>query len=58
MRYTIVRPVFFMENWLGMRHSIEGGAFSLPLDSATRLQMVAVDDIGGVVATALERLGK
>lgn len=58
MRYTIVRPVFFMENWLGMRQAIEGGAFSLPLDPATRLQMVAVDDIGGVVATALERLGK
>jgi uncharacterized protein YbjT (DUF2867 family) len=58
MRYTIVRPVFFMENWLGMRQAIEGGAFSLPLDPATRLQMVAVDDIGGVVATALDRLGK
>jgi uncharacterized protein YbjT (DUF2867 family) len=58
MRYTIVRPVFFMENWLGMRQAIEGGALSLPLDPATRLQMVAVDDIGGVVATALERPGK
>jgi len=58
MHYTIVRPVFFMENWLGMRQMIEGGALSLPLDPATRLQMVAVDDIGGVVATALERLGK
>jgi uncharacterized protein YbjT (DUF2867 family) len=58
MRYTIVRPVFFMENWLGMREAIEGGALRLPLDPATRLQMVAVDDIGGVVATALERLGK
>jgi uncharacterized protein YbjT (DUF2867 family) len=58
MRYTIVRPVFFMENWLGMRQAIEGGALSLPLDPETRLQMVAVDDIGGVVATALERLGK
>lgn len=58
MPYMIVRPVFLMENWLGMRQAIEGGALSLPLDPATRLQMVAVDDIGGVVATALERSGK
>jgi uncharacterized protein YbjT (DUF2867 family) len=58
MRYTIVRPVFFMENWLGMRQTIEGGAFSLPLSPETRLQMIAVDDIGGVVATAFERPGK
>jgi uncharacterized protein YbjT (DUF2867 family) len=58
MPYTIVRPAFFMENWLGMRQAIEGGAISLPLDPAIRLQMVAVDDIGGVVATALERVGK
>ena len=58
MRYTIVRPVFFMENWLVMRQAIEGGALSLPLTPETRLQMVAVDDIGGVVATALERASK
>jgi uncharacterized protein YbjT (DUF2867 family) len=58
MRYTIVRPVFFMENWLGMRQAIEGGALSLPLDPATRLQMLAVDDIGGMVAMAFERPGK
>jgi uncharacterized protein YbjT (DUF2867 family) len=58
MHYMIVRPVFFMENWLVMRHAIEGGAFGLPLDPATRLQMVAVDDIGGVAATAFERPGK
>ena len=58
MHYTIVRPVFFMENWLGVRQMIEEGAISLPLDPTTRLQMVAVDDIGGVVATAFERSGK
>jgi nucleoside-diphosphate-sugar epimerase len=56
--FTIVRPVFFMENWLDMRQEIEKGALSLPLSSQTRLQMVAVDDIGGVVASALERPGK
>jgi len=58
MRYTILRPVFFMENWLGMRTAIEGGALTLPLDPATRLQMVAVDDIGGMVAAAFEHPGK
>jgi uncharacterized protein YbjT (DUF2867 family) len=58
MHYTIVRPVFFMENWLAMRQMIEEGAIALPLDPTTRLQMVAVDDIGGVVAMAFERSGK
>uniref|UniRef100_Q01SZ6 NmrA family protein n=1 Tax=Solibacter usitatus (strain Ellin6076) TaxID=234267 RepID=Q01SZ6_SOLUE len=58
MNFTIVRPVFFMENWLGMREMIENGALNLPLDPATRLQMIAVDDIGGVVAAAFERPGK
>ncbi len=47
-----------MENWLGMRQSIEDGVLSLPLDPSTRLQMIAVDDIGGVVAAAFERPGK
>jgi len=58
MSFTIVRPVFFMENWLGMREMIENGSLNLPLDPATRLQMIAVDDIGGVVAAAFERPGK
>ncbi len=58
MPYTIIRPAFFMENWLGMRDGIENGEFSLPLDPGTRLQMIAVDDIGGMVATAFERPGK
>ena len=56
--FTIVRPVFFMENWLGMREQIDNGTLSLPLDPATRLQMVAVDDIGGIVTMALEKPGK
>lgn len=58
MRFTIVRPVFFMENWLGMREMIANGTLELPLDPATRLQMVAVDDIGGVAAMAFEHPGK
>jgi uncharacterized protein YbjT (DUF2867 family) len=58
LRYTIVRPAFFMENWFGMRQSIEGGALRLPLDPSTRLQMIAVEDIGGVAAMALEHAEK
>ena len=58
LHYTIVRPVYFMENWMGMRDSINGGTFSLPLNPDTRLQMIAVNDIGAVVAMALEHPGK
>ena len=58
MRFTIVRPAFFMENWLGMRKDIESGAIHLPLSPETRLQMIAVDDIGGIVANAFEHPGK
>ncbi len=58
MSYTVVRPVFFMENLLGMREGIENGTLNFPLDPDTRLQMIAVDDIGGVVCAAFERPGK
>jgi uncharacterized protein YbjT (DUF2867 family) len=58
MRFTIVRPVFFMENWLTMRDKIANGRLELPLEPATRLQMIAVNDIGGVVAMAFEHSGK
>lgn len=58
LHFTIVRPVFFMENWLAMRQEIEQGTVSLPLRPSTRLQMIAVDDIGGMVATAFEHPGK
>jgi len=58
LRATILRPAFFMENWLGMRENIENGTLALPLNPETRLQMIAVDDIGGVVAMAIERPAK
>src|SRR5579864_1586903 len=57
LRFTILRPVFFMENLLGMKSSVEQGKFSMPLDPKTRLQMVAVDDIGAFVAMAFEHSG-
>ncbi len=58
MHYTIVRPVFFMENWLRMKASIAGGVLSLPLKKETILQQVAVDDIANFVLLALEHPGK
>jgi uncharacterized protein YbjT (DUF2867 family) len=58
MHYTILRPVFFMENWIDMRSMIEEGYLAQPLSPDTRLQMVAVDDIGGIAATVFERPGK
>jgi uncharacterized protein YbjT (DUF2867 family) len=57
MRYTILRPTFFMENWLGMRDQINQGTLALPLAPETRLQMVSVDDIGAFVAMAFDRPG-
>jgi len=56
--YTIFRPVFFMENWLTMREGIDNGAIMLPLRAETRLQMIAVDDIGAFVALAFEHAGR
>ncbi len=56
--FTIIRPVFFMENWLGMKSMIEGGAIAWPLTPEKRLQMIAVDDIGGFVAMAFEHPGR
>lgn len=55
--YTIFRPVFFMENWLRSRPQIEQGILALPLKPETRLQMIAVDDIGAFTASAFEHLG-
>jgi len=57
LRYSIFRPVFFMENLLGMKSAIEEGTFSMPLDPQTRLQMIAVDDIGAFATMAFEHPG-
>ncbi|RDS81120.1 NmrA/HSCARG family protein [Dyella monticola] len=54
--YTIVRPVFFMENWQKnlFGESIRNGQLQQPLSPTTHLQMVAVDDIGAFAALAFE----
>jgi uncharacterized protein YbjT (DUF2867 family) len=57
MRHTILRPVFFMENLLGIRAGIEQGTFAMPLSPQRKLQMIAVDDIGAFAAMAFEHSG-
>ncbi len=46
--YTILRPVFFMENWLSpwFKPGIDQGKLMMGLAPATVLQMIAVEDIG------------
>jgi uncharacterized protein YbjT (DUF2867 family) len=57
LRHTILRPVFFMENWLLSRDTIERGTLELPLTPDTRLQMIAVRDIGIFAGMAFEHPG-
>jgi uncharacterized protein YbjT (DUF2867 family) len=57
LHYTVFRPAFFMDNWLGMREQIQQGALSLPLRPETTLQMIAVDDIGAFVTLAFTKPG-
>jgi uncharacterized protein YbjT (DUF2867 family) len=55
--FTIVAPAFFMENLLGptLLAGVRAGRLSMPLPSGRKLQMVAVDDIAGLVRLAIER---
>ena len=55
--YTILRPAFFMENWLDQKQSIDGGTLRFPFRPTTNLQMIAVDDIGVLVTNAFEHRG-
>jgi uncharacterized protein YbjT (DUF2867 family) len=52
---TIVRPVFFMDNFASMAPTVEGNelVLRLPVPDGIKLQMVATRDIGVVAAAAL-----
>ncbi|MFN2384092.1 MAG: NmrA/HSCARG family protein [Gemmatimonadota bacterium] len=52
---TILRPVFFMENFVSpwFWPSISQGQMVLPMRPETKLQMIALDDIGAYGAAAL-----
>ena len=51
---TVLRPVFFMQNWEMMREPILGGTLPQPLDPEKPFQQVAVEDIGAFAAMAFE----
>lgn len=55
--YTIVRPVFFMENLASawFKPAIDGGALALGMRGDTTLQMIAVADIGKYGRIAFEQ---
>jgi uncharacterized protein YbjT (DUF2867 family) len=52
--YTILRPVFFMQNWEIMRAPILDGTLPQPLDPDKPFQQVAVEDVGAFAAIAFE----
>ena len=51
---TVLRPVFFMQNWEMMREPILGGTLPQPLDPDKPFQQVAVEDVGAFAAMAFE----
>jgi uncharacterized protein YbjT (DUF2867 family) len=55
--HTIVRPVFFMENLTSpwFKPSIDQGTLALGLKPTTKLQMIAVADVGKYGQLAFER---
>ncbi|HOA74750.1 MAG TPA: NmrA family NAD(P)-binding protein, partial [Phycisphaerae bacterium] len=56
--FTILRPVFFMENWETVRGHIVNGALPQPLDPDCPLQQIATDDIGAVATLAFCNAGR
>ncbi|MBD3241998.1 MAG: NAD(P)H-binding protein [Chitinivibrionales bacterium] len=52
LRFTIVRPVFFMENLLmpDTKRGIDEGTLALGMEPERPMQVIAVDDIGEAVA--------
>jgi uncharacterized protein YbjT (DUF2867 family) len=55
--YVILRPVFFMENWISpwFKSGLDEGRLAIALKPETRLQMVAVEDIGRYGRVAFEK---
>ncbi|MFQ5889641.1 MAG: NmrA/HSCARG family protein [Gemmatimonadota bacterium] len=55
--YTILRPVFFMDNFLSpwFKPGIDEGVLRAGIQPDTRLQMIAVEDIGRFGRLAFER---
>ena len=58
--YVILRPAFFMENLASpwYKPAIDDGALGLSMKGDTKLQMIAVQDIGAYGRLAFERHGQ
>ncbi len=56
--YTILRPVFFMYNYNGMKQMIENGTLYMPLSSDKKLQQLSEDDYGKIVADVFDDKNK
>jgi len=58
--YVILRPVFFFENWLSpwFKPYIDQGSVAVAMKPETKLQMIAVEDIGRYGAWAFENAEK
>ena len=52
--YTVLRPVFFMQNWEKMRDQILAGTLAQPLDPDKPLQQISTEDIGAFAAMAFD----
>jgi uncharacterized protein YbjT (DUF2867 family) len=52
--YTILRPVFFLYNYNGMRAMVENGTLFQPLSPDTKLQQLSEEDYGKMVASVFE----
>lgn len=52
MKWTVLRPVSFMENWDPAE--VNGGKLQSPLSPTTHLQQISVDDIGRFAAEAFD----
>ena len=52
--YTILRPVFFMQNWEMMRDQILAGTLAQPLDPDKPLQQISTEDVGVFAAMAFD----
>ncbi len=53
--FTVLRPVFLMENWEGARRVIVNGSLATPLSPERPLQQVSVEDIGAFTLLAMSR---
>ena len=56
--YTVLRPVFFMQNWEFMGEPILGGTLPQPLDPDKPFQMVDANDIDVFATMAFENPGE